>query len=77
VKDGVRIASVSGLDALDYENTHHNWNDVLVATRGDVVVTWSVRVDFDDPVSFLIYEIEVKDGADVVVPTTRILQDPL
>ena len=71
ITDDTRV-HVSGLDALDCENTHHNWNDVLVATRGDLAVRWSTRIDFDDAVSFLIYEVEVTNGGTVVIPLTRV-----
>ena len=64
--------TIRGLDVLDYENSHHNWNDSLRATSGDLEVRWSVRSDFNDPVDFLVYEVNITSGDVVVVPTTRV-----
>ncbi len=64
--------TIRGLDVLDYENSHHNWNDSLRATSGDLEVRWSVRSDFNDPVDFLVYEVTITSGDVVVVPTTRV-----
>ena len=71
-----RVVFVDGLEELVYTNTHHNWNDALVATRGDVVATWSVRVNIDEPaLPFLIYEVGVTVGGQAVLPTTMV--DPV
>src|SRR5690606_8321640 len=37
---------VTGVDALRYTNTHHNWNDALVAQSGDTTLEWRVTYDF-------------------------------
>jgi hypothetical protein len=71
-----RVLYIDGLDELDYTNTHHNWNDALTATRGDVVATWSVRYNIDEPdLPWLIYEVSVTQGGETLLPLTRV--DPV
>lgn len=40
---GARSWLVEAWDRLDYENTHHNWMDELVADAGDATITWKTE----------------------------------
>jgi hypothetical protein len=45
---GGRTYLADAFDAFDYTNTHHNWNDRLTATVGDVQIHWKVAYDLDE-----------------------------
>ncbi len=38
---------VDAWDAIEYTNTHHNWNDDLVAHDGDIDIYWRARFDIN------------------------------
>lgn len=57
---------VSGFDVLDYTNTHHNWNDALVADSGETTLTWSVTYE-QGP---LVYRVKASRGGVDVLPET-------
>lgn len=65
--DGV-AHTVEAWDRLAYQNTHHNWNDVLEATTDDgIVLRWST--DFMNGVPNLVSATS-PDGAVLLPPTT-------
>lgn len=57
---------VEAWDQLDYTNTHHNWDDSLVATTDEVVLRWSVS-GFGGPPTVSAYR--RSDGAALLPPT--------
>jgi hypothetical protein len=73
-------ASAAALDDMIYENTHHNWDDTLVARDGDVEFRWAATTNFNDPTcpeeDFLCNNVTVLRGDDVLLPTTRVLLVP-
>ena len=61
-------------DQLDYANTHHNWDDVLVAKDEGVTYRWQVHSG-GGPLSYSLQATRDLDGS-VVLPETQLLQKP-
>ncbi len=56
---GTETREIEAWDRLAYTNTHHNWQDALVATTDDgLVVTWKVSYDFQG----FTQTVKVEDG---------------
>lgn len=70
----VRQGGVSRLidrwDQLDYSNTHHNWDDVLVAKAEGVTYRWAVALN-NGPLSYRVRATRDVDG-EVVIPETEL-----
>lgn len=63
---------VDGYDQLRYYNTHHNWNDALVATEGDLELTWTASYVPDE----VIHTVEAsRGGVPILAPTVIVLDE--
>ena len=61
------------LDALLYENTHHNWYDALTAFSGDVTFNWRVSTELAGCAdAFLCYFVSATRGAEELLPETSV-----
>ncbi len=58
---GGRTYLADAWDAFDYTNTHHNWNDALTATIGDVRLSWKVEYDLEH--GGLVHTVSASGGA--------------
>jgi hypothetical protein len=71
---GERHHRIRAWDALDYTNTHHNWDDSLQATTPDGdIIHW--RYDFYDPVTAVsdVHRVWVTDaGGEILLPETLV-----
>jgi hypothetical protein len=59
---------IDAWDALDYTNTHHNWNDDLVAKQNGLTFTWTIRYE-GWPLTHRLKVVRDSDGS-VVLPET-------
>jgi hypothetical protein len=74
--DGERFVAAA-LDAIVYENTHHNWYDRFEAHSGDVTFSWrtSTELEGECGADFLCWFVTVERGGEVLlddVPVTLV-----
>ncbi len=59
--------TVDAWDRLEYENTHHNWNDSLEARTDDLALFYNVR--WNNGLTHTVRAVRISDGAEVLAET--------